>query len=245
LGAPTSDAEVLHQSNNVVIRYGDVVVKVSTDVRMSERDVGIASYVSARGGPALAPLGAPIVDGDFSMSAWPYAAGSTAIAPRDAAEAMRELHRSLVGVPIDLPPLSSRFDDTRRLLADSQATLALGATDRAVLQLAVETASEATAGSSVLHAEPHDRNRLRRDGRVIYIDASSTGPIEWDLAFLPDDVVEELWPDHDRPLRSTLQIGVSACVSVACWRHVTAHPHDGEMRWHAQHHLDAVRAQLV
>lgn len=72
VGADTRESEVLHQSNNVVIRFADVVLKVSTDFAMAERDVVVASHVSATGGPALAPLLAPIIDGEFSISAWPY-----------------------------------------------------------------------------------------------------------------------------------------------------------------------------
>jgi len=154
----------------------------------------------------------------------------------------------LVGVPIDLPPLSTRFADAAAVLADVAATAALDPRDRAVLRNAVETVAPATAGAAVLHSEPHDRNRLRRDGQVVYIDfeAASIGPIEWDLAHLPDNaVVQGLWPDHNPQLRATLRIGVSAGVSVACWRHVTAHPRDAEMRWHAEHHLEAVRRALA
>ena len=247
MGAETTAPEVLHQSNNVVIRFADVVLKVSTDFALAERDVVVASHVSATGGPALAPLLAPTVDGDFSISAWPYLPEGLEITARDAGEALRDLHQTLVGVPINLPPLSSRFDQVAAVLADSQATCALDPRDRAVLQSAVDTVAPTTTGADVLHTEPHDRNRLRRDGQVVYIDleAASVGPVEWDLAYLPDDVVQDLWPDHDALLRATLTIGVSACVSIACWRHVTARPHDADMRWHAEHHLDAVRTALA
>ncbi len=247
VGADTRESEVLHQSNNVVIRFADVVLKVSSDFAMAERDVVVASHVSATGGPALAPLLAPIIDGDFSISAWPYLPDGLEITASDAGEALRQLHRTLVGVPTDLPPLSSRFDQVAAVLADPRATAALDPRDRAVLRSAIDTVAPATAGAAVLHTEPHDRNRLRRDGQVVYIDfeAASIGPIEWDLAYLPDNVVQDIWPDHDPLLRATLTIGVSACVSIACWRHVTARPGDAEMRWHAEHHLDAVRRALA
>ncbi len=47
LGADTDGPEVLHQSNNVVIRFADIVLKVSTDLAMAEREVLVASYVRA------------------------------------------------------------------------------------------------------------------------------------------------------------------------------------------------------
>lgn len=178
VGAETSDAQVLHQSNNVVIRFADVVLKVSTDFRMAERGVFVASHVSAAGGPALSPLLAPIVDGDFSISAWPYLPEGLEITAREAGKALRDLHRTLVGVSIDLPPLSSRFDKVAAVIADCQATSALDPRDRAVLQSAVDIVAPATTGADALHTEPDDRNRLRRDGQVMYIDfeAASVGP---------------------------------------------------------------------
>lgn len=246
-GADTGEPKVLHQSNNVVIRFADIVLKVSTDFAMAERDVVVASHVSAMGGPALAPVLAPTIDGAFSISAWPYLPDGPEITDRDAGEALRHLHRTLIDVPADLPPLRLRFDNVAAVLADTRATAALDPRERAVLRSAVETVAPATEGAAVLHTEPHDRNRLGRDGETIYIDfeAASIGPIEWDLAYLPDDVVHDIWPDHDPRLRAMLTIGVSACVSVACWRHVTARPDDADMRWHAEHHLEAVRRALA
>ncbi len=246
-GADTDGPEVLHQSNNVVIRFADIVLKVSTDLAMAERDVLVASHVSATGGPALAPLMPLTVEDDFSISAWPFLPDDSEITAHDAAKALRALHQALIGVPTDLPPLSSRFDNVAAVLADSRATAALDPKGRAVLRSALDTVASVTTGAALLHSEPHDRNRLRRDGQVVYIDfeAASRGPIEWDLAYFPDSVVHEIWPDHDPLLRATLMMGVSACVAIFCWRHVTARPRDAEMRWHAEHHLDAVRRALA
>lgn len=142
------------------------------------------------------PLLAPIIDGQFSISVWPYLPDGLEITERDAGEALRQLHRTLVGVPTDLPPLSSRFDQVAAVLADPRATAALDTKDRAVLRGAVETVAPATTGAAVRHTEPHDRNRLRRDGHVVYIDfeAASIGPIEWDLAYFPDNVVHTSGP---------------------------------------------------
>jgi aminoglycoside phosphotransferase (APT) family kinase protein len=102
-------------------------------------------------------------------------------------------------------------------------------------------------GSTVLHGEPHNRNRLTRNGSTVYIDfeGACVGPIEWDLAYVPDRLAVAIWPAHDARRRSVLQLGVSTCVSVACWRHVSARPDDAEMRWHADHHLSLVRRRLT
>ena len=94
----------------------------------------------------------------------------------------------------------------------------------------------------VLHAEPHDGNRLVYEGSVLYFDleAACRGPLEWDLAYVSQGVADLFWPDHDRERRRRLRTAVSVCVSTYCWRHVTARPTDIAMRWHAEHHLSAV-----
>jgi SAM-dependent methyltransferase len=61
-----------------------------------------------------------------------------------------------------------------------------------------------------------------------------------DLAYLPDNAVDSVWPGHDRKLREFLRIGVSACAATYCWRHVTTRPGDADIRWHAEHHLEVV-----
>jgi hypothetical protein len=246
VGADASCFEVLHKSNNVVVRFADIVLKVSTDFAMAERDVIVASHANANSGPALAPLRAPLVDGEFTISVWPYLPDRRDASEDEAGKALRDLHRALVGVPADLPPLNRRFSDVAELLADTRVTSALDSGDRALLQTAIAAVSPAAVGDTVLHTEPHDGNQLTRDGRVVFIDfeATAIGPVEWDLAFLPDDVVHQLWPGHNVQLRTTLMTGVSGCVSAACWRDVTARPDDAEMRWHAEHHLQAVRSAL-
>jgi Ser/Thr protein kinase RdoA (MazF antagonist) len=156
------------------------------------------------------------------------------------------VHEALRDEAPRLPPLRERFDDVRGVLADHAAVAAISAQDRRVLQDAVQLVVPATEGSVALHTEPHDRNRLTWKGAVVYIDfeAACTGPLEWDLAYLADEVAAAVWPEHDRALRRVLQLGVSTCVAAACWRHVTAHPSNADMRWHAEHHLSLVRQSL-
>jgi hypothetical protein len=242
------DLVLLHHSNNVVARCGELVFKVSTHLGMAERDAVVAAHAAARGGPALPPAGDLVEEQGFAVSIWPYCddAPQADEDDQDAAAALVVLHASLVGAPIALPGLAERFVAIADLLGDHGATSALCDQDRDMLDRAVDLVLPEAVGSAVLHAEPHDRNRLRRDGSIVYIDfeAACIGPIEWDLAYLSDAVVLANWPEHDIPLRSILQIGVSTCVSVACWRHFSARPDDAEMRWHADHHLSRVRRRL-
>ena len=66
------DLDLLHQSNNVVARCGELVFKVSTRLEMAERDAVVAAHAAARGGPALAPVGDLVEEEGFAVSVWPY-----------------------------------------------------------------------------------------------------------------------------------------------------------------------------
>jgi hypothetical protein len=251
LGLGARDSTVLHRSHNVVVRINHVVLKVGTDHARIRREVEVSRDAARAGGPVLTPHADALEVGRFLVSAWPYLrVDSAAAGDEAAARALRELHRALGQTRVLLPRLADRFDEVRRLLDDERVTGALDGEGRVCLRAALDRVSAAVAESPAelaLHTEPHDGNRLTVGGVVVYIDLEAVciGPVEWDLAYLPDAVAEEVWPDHDRRLRRRLHVGVSACVSTYCWRHVTSRPGDSEMRWHAEHHLGFVRDALA
>ena len=241
---------VLHESNNVVVRLGDVVLKVGSHPDRIQREIDVAIHAGRAGGPVMGPLAGPIQSRSFAVSAWPYLASDPRPADdRAAGQVLAALHRSLAGAPVALPALGERLREVRGLLDDHLATAALGSAGRALLDEAIEFVAvdvERSETGAVLHGELHDGNRLSHKGNIVYLDleAACTGPLEWDLAYFPERVVEEVWPGHNRALRRRLRVGVSACVSTYCWRHVTSRPDDADIRWHAEHHLEAVRAVL-
>ncbi len=247
LGLRTQNSTVLHRSNNVVVRINDVVLKVGADHVRIRREVQVARDAARAGGPVLTPYADALEAGRFVVSSWPYLrADSSATDDEAAGRALRELHRALANTRVPLPRLADRFDEVRGLLDDERLTGALDVEGRVCLRAALDRVSAAAAKSRAelaLHTEPHEGNRLTVGGAVLYIDLEAVciGPVEWDLAYLPDAVAEEVWPDHDRRLRRRLHVGVSVCVSTYCWRHVNSRPDDSEMRWHAEHHLGLVR----
>ena len=246
LGLERRERAVLHCSNNVVVRIGATVLKVGTDLKRIRTEVTLAGDVARAGGPVLAPLADAIEVGRFGVSVWPFVVADSRPAGEYAClTALGVLHRALAATTVPLPTLADRFDEVRAILDDDAASSALAGEGRSLLRAAVDAAAECVEQASLgfIHTEPHDRNRLTVGGVVVFLDleAACVGPVEWDLAYFGDAAVQRLWPDHDRQLRRRLQIGVSACVSAYCWRHVTARPADNEMRWHAEHHLGVVR----
>lgn len=243
-GVDAGAAEVLHRSNNVVVRFGDLVVKVAAHAELAERDVALAAHASGNGGPVRPPLG-PLeaIDG-FAVSTWPFVASTEAVSDERRADALVLLHPALADPPIPVRPLRSRFEDGLRLLRDHRATAAIDGDGRTLLLAALQRAVAVGDGDVVLHGEPHDGNVLLDDGRGVFIDLEGavSGPLEWDLAFLPDRVIASRWPDADHEVLAQMRVAVSASISTACWRHVTARPDDRSMRGHAEHHLTLVRA---
>ena len=89
-----------------------------------------------------------------------------------------------------------------------------------------------------LHGEPHSGNLLSTPNGLRWIDLEGVcrGPLEWDLAFL-DEEVASFFPGADPDLLALLRILNSALVATWCWSR-TEYP---EMRWHAEHHLEKVK----
>jgi len=88
-----------------------------------------------------------------------------------------------------------------------------------------------------LHGEPHDGNRIVTSEGIRWIDFESCciGPLEWDLAFQPDEVVH-LFPETDLGLLALLRRLNSA--RVATWCLGSRHP---EMHEHGEIHLSLLR----
>jgi hypothetical protein len=95
----------------------------------------------------------------------------------------------------------------------------------------------------VLHGSPHDANILSIDGQPLFIDLETVtrGPLEWDLAHLDDKVAASYPDDQDTRLLASCRTLVSAEVATWCWAGAARSP---ELRWHAEHHLEAVKHAL-
>jgi thiamine kinase-like enzyme len=92
--------------------------------------------------------------------------------------------------------------------------------------------------SRPLHGEAHDRNVLVTPAGLRWIDfeGACTGPLEWDIAFLPERAIE-VFPEVDAEVVNLLRTLNSARVATWCF----ARWQFPEMRWHARFHLEQVR----
>lgn len=72
--------------------------------------------------------------------------------------------------------------------------------------------------------------------RWLDFESACTGPVEWDLLFMPFPLVSEV--DIDHRLLDVLARLYRARVAIFCWRRAE---HE-EMRRHGEHHLELLRS---
>jgi hypothetical protein len=258
-GYETDDPVVFQESNNTVVwlRPHAIVAKVgkwhdSVDALTREHAVAVA--LAGRGASIAPPLAGvePTLDPPtgFLVTLWSRLDHDPEreVAPTDMGASLRRLHEDLALYEGDLPSFQQvSLDRARAALGVDELMAALPTDDRSMLRFAFDRLrAEVKAHGYVeqpLHGEPHRGNLLVTPTGLRWIDLEdvSVGPLEWDLAFLPEEAVSQ-FPMVDPELLGLLRTLKSACVATWCW--LLADEFD-EMRRHGEYHLEQVRrAQL-
>jgi len=244
-GYESDDALVVQESNNTVVwlRPHAIIAKVGkwehSETSLA-REHEVAEFLARTG----APIGSP-VDGigptrdhetGFTITFWERLDNDAESKPRatELAHSLRVLHQALERFDGELPSFEANLDLTRTALWDDILMAALPVADRSMLRSAFDRLlTDVRARDLVLrplHGEAHDRNVLvTPDGlRWIDFEGACMGPVEWDLAFLPERAVE-VFPEADHDLLAVLRTLNSACVTTWCF----ARWQFPELRWHA------------
>ncbi|HEY7136900.1 MAG TPA: phosphotransferase [Acidimicrobiia bacterium] len=251
LGLPVDDPVVLQRSNNVVVwlRPAPVVVKVmrSTPERAAAaRQLEIACHCAARGAPVSVPSDqVPCeVSGDtrHDVTFWRHEPTvSREREPDEVAAALLALHRALDTLPGPVPRLADLHVDVCSILADDAQMAALDPGTRARLRerfaALLKELTTCDTDERVLHGEVHSGNTLVVEQGVRFCDFEGVcrGPLEWDLAYLPDACMGAFVGVDPERVRLLRQV-VSARVATLCWAKLRA-VDDPVERWHAEHHL--------
>jgi hypothetical protein len=230
LDLTVDDAIVLQDANRVALRLMpcDVVARVAPmEYRASaEFEVELARRLAEAGSPvaALDPRVEPRVyvrDG-FVMNMWTYYESLPAeLSPADFAKALERLHVGMVTLDVTTPHFTDRVAEAQRLVASRDHTPGLADADRELLSSTLRRLRRAIGDRGVaeqlLHGEPHPGNVLNTENGARFIDLESCcrGPIEFDLAHVPEEVSER-YPDADQELLGECRILVLAMV--AAWR---------------------------
>jgi Ser/Thr protein kinase RdoA (MazF antagonist) len=253
LGLHTEASLLIQETNNTIVwlRPHPVIAKVGTQPHSAEalaREHDVASELAALGAPIAPPLpeSRPLRDREsgFVVTLWdrlehdPNAESSGA----DIGRSLVLLHDALDDCEVAIPDFRVGLDFARTALFDDVRVAALAPVDREFLRAAYDdllaTLEHRAFPARPLHGEPHGGNVLNTPSGLRWIDFEGTcrGPLEWDLAFLPEEGVRT-FEEVDQSLLSLLQTLNSA--RVATWCAVQAR--FPEMRTYGEHHLNIVR----
>ncbi|UED88581.1 aminoglycoside phosphotransferase family protein [Streptomyces profundus] len=229
LGLPVSGATVLHNSNKLALRLTpcDTFARVApVGQEVAQFEVDLAQRLVEAGSPVcpLDPRVDPRVytrDG-FAVTLWTYYAPVTPrIPPVDFAKALELLHTGMREVDMPSPRFTDRITEAEDIVADPVRSPELADADRAFLGGRLTSLRRAIekrgAVEQLLHGEPHPGNLLSTRNGPLFIDLETCcrGPVEFDLAHVPEAVPEH-YPDIDRELLDDCRHLVLAMV--AAWR---------------------------
>jgi thiamine kinase-like enzyme len=158
----------------------------------------------------------------FVVTFWTYYehAGQE-LAPADYARALERLHAGMAKVDATVPHFSNRVAEAQELVASANRTPELEDSDRKLLRSTLgsqrRAISERTRVEQLLHGEPHPGNVLDTKSGPLFIDLETCcrGPVEFDLAHVPEEVGER-YADADQEVLRACRLLVLAMV--AAWR---------------------------
>jgi predicted trehalose synthase len=229
LGLPADDTVVLHNSNKLALRLMpcDVFARVAIgEHEGAEREVELAQRLAEAGCPVglLEPRVDPRVytrDG-FTVTLWTYYEHTTPqISPVDYAKALERLHAGMRGVDVPSRRFTDRIAEAVAVVADPVLSPGLNDADREFLSGKLGSLRQAIedrgAAEQLLHGEPHPGNVLSTRNGALFIDLETCcrGPVEFDLAHVPEEVCEH-YPGFDQGLLDECRQLVLAMV--AAWR---------------------------
>jgi thiamine kinase-like enzyme len=194
---------------------------------VAQFEVGLAQRLAETESPvaALEPRAEPRAyerDG-FVVTLWTYYASVTPeVAPDDYANALERLHAGMRKLDVTTPHFTDRVAEAQQLVASRDQTPALADADRELLSSTLRSlrrriADRGTA-EQLLHGEPHPGNVLSTKYGPLFIDLETCcrGPVEFDLAHVPEEVIEH-YPDVNQELLGECRVLVLAMVTAWRW----------------------------
>ncbi|WP_281896665.1 aminoglycoside phosphotransferase family protein [Phytohabitans aurantiacus] len=229
LDLPVDEAIVLHSSNRLALRLKPcgVLARVAPVEHGAARlEVELAQRLTAVGCPVgrLEPRVDPLVhtcDG-FDVTLWIYYEPVTPhVSPVDYAKALERLHAGIRKIDVPIPRFTDRVAEAAEVFANPSLSPELADADRRYLSARLESLRRAIddrgAVEQLLHGEPHQGNVLSTNDGPLFIDLETCcrGPVEFDLAHVPEAVCER-YPSIDQALLDECRQLVLAMV--AAWR---------------------------
>ena len=230
LGLQVDAAIPVHVSNRLALRLlpSESLARVaSSGHEAAAFEIELATQLARANSPVagLDPRVAPRVyerDG-FAITFWTYYEPQTGrvLAPAAYADSLSRLHAGMRQIDVSTPHFSDRVREAQELVSDPVRSPELAAAHRSLLLDTFSNSMREISGRSareqVLHGEPHPGNVLNTEDGPLFIDLETCcrGPIEFDLAHVPEEV-SRLYPNADQSLLQGFRVLVLAMV--AAWR---------------------------
>jgi hypothetical protein len=229
LDLPAAEATVLQNSNKLSLRLlpCDIFARVAfAGLELFEAELEIGRRLAEIESPvaSLEPRVEPRVyerDG-FAITLWTYYEQTRQeVSPADYAKALERLHAGMAKVDVTVPHFTDRVAEAQQLVASRDRTPGLEDSDRELLNSTLRSRrrviSERSSAEQLLHGEPHAGNLLNTKSGPLFIDLETCcrGPVEFDLAHVPEEV-SECYSGADQELLRECRLLVLAMV--AAWR---------------------------
>jgi Phosphotransferase enzyme family len=269
LGLQVSDAIVVHNSDRIAVRLipCDVLARVAPSPWQAgmEFEAEVARRLAETDSPVgeLEPRVEPRVymRDAFAITLWTYyepvvadrrggvaleqLGMSSDLAPADYARALIRLHAGLRQIDLAAPHITARVPRWAGAVGDRERTPELGDRDRELLSDTLRRVSAAISGwgsgEQLLHGEPHPGNLLSTRRGPLFIDVTcQRGPVEYDLAYVPEEVAEH-YPGANQDLVHQFRILMWAGVTTMRWYRDDQFPNRDYWRIEA---LNQLRAAL-
>ena len=256
LGLRADDAVVLHDSNRLTLRLMpcDVVARIAPRAYQAnaEFEVELARRLAEVDSPvaALEPRVEPrvYVRDSFVINMWTYfePVSPPEIAPAEYAHALERLHAGMRQIDVTTPHFTDRVAEAQRLVRSRDRTPALADADRELLSDTLRSLrreiDDRGAAEQLLHGEPHAGNVLKTKNGQLFIDFETCcrGPVEFDIAHLPEEVSEH-YPGADQDLLRACRVLMLAMVATWRWDRDDQYPNGRRM---GTEFLSQIRAAL-
>jgi Phosphotransferase enzyme family len=231
LDLTVDDAVVLHDSNKLTLRLlpCDVLARVAPVAQqVAQFEVELAQRLAESGCPVAAlerRVNPRVYERDgFVVTLWTYYEPATPgdVSPAGYASALKRLHAGMRKLDIPALHFTDRIEQAQQLVASRDHTPALADADRELLGDTLRSLRRAIgdrgAAEQLLHGEPHPGNVLTTKNGLLFIDLETCcrGPVEFDLAHVPEEISEH-YPGVDQDLLRECRILVLAMITTWRW----------------------------
>jgi Phosphotransferase enzyme family len=243
LDLAVDDAVVLWNSNKLAVRLlpCDIFARVAhVGEEVAQLEVDIARKLARTGSP-IAALDPRVEQGvhkrdGFAITLWTYYEPVTSheVASAEYAKALEHLHAGMRTVDVATPHFTDRVTEAEQLVASRDETPTLADPDRELLGRALGDLKRAVvdfgAAEQLLHGEPHPGNVLNTNVGPLFVDLETCcrGPVEFDLAHVPEEVSEH-YAGVDRDLLRECRTLVLAMVTTWRWERKDQFPNGRQL----------------